>query len=48
MDAEYEALRGERYKPPTNPPLYLGSVPASALPHLEQSVRLAVKRLRRS
>jgi hypothetical protein len=48
MDAEYETHRGERYKPPTNPPLYLGSVPASALPHLEQSVQLAVKRLRRS
>jgi hypothetical protein len=48
MHAEYVSLRGERYRPPTNAPLYLGGIPASTLPHLEQSVRLALKRVRRS
>ena len=48
MHAEYVALRGERYRPPTNQPLYLGAIPASALPHLEQSVQLALERWRRS
>jgi hypothetical protein len=48
MHAEYEALRGERYRPPTSEPLYFGRVPASALPHLERSVHLALKRLRKS
>jgi hypothetical protein len=48
MHAEYEALRGERYRPPTNQPLYLGAIPASAFPHLEESVQLARKRLGRS
>jgi hypothetical protein len=48
MHAEYVSLRGERYRPPTNQPLYLGAIPASAFPHLEQSVQLALERLRRS
>jgi hypothetical protein len=48
MHAEYEALRGERYLPPTNPPVYIGGVSASAVPHLERSLQLAVKRLRKS
>jgi hypothetical protein len=48
MHAEYETLRGEEYRPPPNAPLYLGAVPPSALPHLEQSVQLAMKRSRRS
>jgi hypothetical protein len=48
MHAEYEAVRGEPYRPPTNRPLYLGGVPTTALPHLEQSVQLALKRLRKS
>jgi len=47
MNDDYEALRHERYRPPTNEALYLGHVPPSALPHLEESVRLAQKRLRR-
>jgi Glycosyl transferase family 2 len=48
MHAEYEALRCEKYRPPSNAPVYLGAVPPAALPHLEQSVQLARKRLRRS
>jgi Glycosyl transferase family 2 len=48
MHAQYAALRGERYRPPANTPLYLGGVPPSALPHLERSVQLALKRLRKS
>jgi hypothetical protein len=48
MHTEYEALRGVRYRPPTNQPLYLGGIPPTAFLHLEESVRLARKRLRRS
>jgi hypothetical protein len=48
MHAEYVAIRGEPYRPPTNRPLYLGDITPSALPHLEQSVQLALKRLRKS
>jgi Glycosyl transferase family 2 len=48
MHTEYEALRGELYRPPTNQPLYLGGIPTSALSHLEESAQLARKRLRRS
>jgi hypothetical protein len=47
MHAEYVAIRGEPYRPPTGQPLYLGEVHASALGHLEQSVALALKRQRR-
>src|SRR5262249_4212113 len=45
MNAQYELLRGEPYRSPTSPPSYVGGVPASALTHLEESVRLARKRL---
>jgi glycosyltransferase involved in cell wall biosynthesis len=38
-DAEYEALRGERFRPPENTPLYLGTAPPQMLPHLEASLR---------
>jgi hypothetical protein len=48
MHVDYVAVRGERYRPPTNEPLYFGSMPASALPHLEQSVQLALKRVLKS
>jgi hypothetical protein len=43
MEAEYERLRGEPYTPPTNEVLYVGRVPAPTLPHLERSVRWAVR-----
>jgi hypothetical protein len=42
MQAQYEALRGHRYTPPSARPRYLGSVPPAFLPHLERSVRLAL------
>ena len=48
MHGEYVSLQGERYRPPTNQPLYLGAIPTSALRHLEQSVQLALERRRRS
>jgi hypothetical protein len=48
MHAEYVATRGEPYRPPSNPPLYLGTIPPPALPHLEQSFQLAVKRSQKS
>jgi glycosyltransferase involved in cell wall biosynthesis len=43
-DAEYEALRGEPFARPVNEALYLGAVPAAALPHLDESVRQALGR----
>lgn len=41
MEAGYRALRGGPYRPPQVAPLYVGSVPAAYLPHLERSARLA-------
>ncbi len=48
MHGEYVRLRREQYRPPTNAPLFVGGVPASALPHLDQSVQLAHERRRKS
>jgi len=48
MHAEYEAIRRQPYRPPANQPLYFGRVSPAAFSHLEQSVQLARKRLRRS
>ncbi len=42
MHAEYVALRGRPYEPPTNERLYVGTVPETALPHLEHSVSWAL------
>ena len=47
MQADYESHRGERYRPPTNDPLYVGRVPSTALGHLAESVRLAEARAER-
>lgn len=44
MHAEYERIRGQAYRPPTNEPLYVGRVPRSLLPHVESSARLAIER----
>lgn len=41
MRAEYEAIRGGPHRPPSNTPLYVGSVPPSYLPYLAASVELA-------
>ena len=43
MHAEYVKLRGRAYQPPTNERLYLGTVPDSALPHIEQSAKRALE-----
>jgi hypothetical protein len=43
MHAEYVALRGRPYQPPQNECLYLGTVPASALPHLEHAAQRAMQ-----
>jgi glycosyltransferase involved in cell wall biosynthesis len=40
---EYEALRGRRFTPSNAEPIYVGSVPRSVLPHLDQSVRWALR-----
>ncbi len=41
MHAEYVARRGRAYSPPTNERLYLGSVPATTLEHMELSAARA-------
>jgi hypothetical protein len=44
MHAEYEAIRGESYRPPENEPLYLGRIPTTALPYVARSAELARER----
>jgi hypothetical protein len=44
MHDDYVALRGEPYAPPSNEPLHVGRVPATALAHLEHSVRWFAER----
>jgi hypothetical protein len=48
MHAQYEGIRGERYRPPTNDPLYVGHIHPAVLPFVEQSARLALDRLGRA
>lgn len=45
MHAQYQSLRGARYQPPPDHPLYLGRVPDTSLEHLGRSVALAQARL---
>lgn len=45
MHAQYEAIRGEPHRPPSNKPLYLGSVAPAVLPHLERSAKQAADRI---
>jgi glycosyltransferase involved in cell wall biosynthesis len=47
-DAEYERITGAPFVPPDVEPLYLGTVPEAALPHLEHSVAWALRARRRS
>jgi hypothetical protein len=47
LQDDYERLRGERYRPPSTEPFYVGRIPAPALGHLGRSVELAMKRERR-
>jgi hypothetical protein len=44
---EYRALRGGPYRPPTDRPVFVGSLQQSLLPHLERSVVLATERQQR-
>ena len=44
MHDQYEQLRGEPYRPPARPPLYVGRVRPEILGHLHESVRLAEER----
>jgi glycosyltransferase involved in cell wall biosynthesis len=48
MHAEYESLRGRPYRPPTNERLYVGTVPETALAHIEHSVNWALTNRRRA
>jgi len=43
MHDEYVALRGRPYRPPENERLYLGTVPASVLPHVEHAAQRAMQ-----
>ncbi|HTK17267.1 MAG TPA: glycosyltransferase [Acidimicrobiia bacterium] len=43
MHAEYVKLRGRNFRPPANDRLYLGTVPDSALPHVERSAQRAIE-----
>ena len=45
MHAQYEAIRGEPYRPPSNAPIFVGRVPPALLPHLEASARQAADRI---
>lgn len=40
---DYESLRGRPYAPPSNPPLFVGRMPQSALEHLRHSVDWALE-----
>jgi hypothetical protein len=44
MHSEYEAIRGQRFRPPDRDPVYVGTVPQQLLGHLERSARLALGR----
>jgi hypothetical protein len=44
MHSDYEAIRGERYRPPPNDPLYFGRIHPVALKHVERSARQAIDR----
>ena len=41
MQADYEAIRGELHRPPSNQPTYVGAVAPSVLPYIEASARQA-------
>jgi hypothetical protein len=45
MHAQYETVRGEPYRPPSNRPLYVGTVAPMVLPHVERSARQAADRI---
>jgi hypothetical protein len=48
MQADYERLRGGRYRAPRKETFYFGRVPEAALGHLAESARLAIERTQRA
>ena len=44
MQADYQRIRGERYTPPANAPLFLGRVHPAVLPHVSTSAQSAIDR----
>ena len=44
MHGQYQALRGEPYRPPKRQPLYLGTLSSHVLPVIERSARQAIDR----
>ena len=44
MHADYQAIRGMRYQPPPNDPVYFGRLHPLALEHVERSARQAIDR----
>ena len=46
-DVEYRSIRGVDWRPPDPPALFVGTMPDSALPHLERSVRWRLRRAHR-
>ena len=44
MHADYQAIRGVRYQPPRNDPVYFGRLHPLALEHVERSARQAIER----
>ena len=44
MHDEYQHIRGVRYRPPDNDPVYFGQMPDAAMEFVEASARLAIQR----
>ena len=44
MRADYHAITGRPHEPPTTEPIYVGTVPTAALPHVAASAQLALER----
>lgn len=44
MHAQYQQIRGVRYRPPENAPLFVGKVHPAAMAYIESSARLALER----
>jgi hypothetical protein len=47
MHAEYQHIRGRPHGPPSNRPLYVGTIAGPVLPHIERSARQARERIAR-
>jgi hypothetical protein len=47
MQEDYQLLRGGRYRPPSNRPIYVGHLPPQAMGHVERSAQLEIERQQR-